>query len=352
VLIIHPGPEFSVADVFTGWMEAFSNAGIRTIDYNLGDRLAFYSQAVVPATAPDEDGNQEFRRAFPRREDAIGLAVNGVGSTFLQFWPQLVVVISAFFITPRIIEVMKDRGATVAVLHTESPYEDERQLAIAKHADVNLLNDAVTLREYQKLGKPAYYMPHAYRPTVHYPGPGAKELESDFAFVGTAYPSRWDFFTRLEKAGGFDGITALLAGNWNHDPDEGESPLKRYLVHEPGECFDNEQAAQVYRASKVGLNLYRKEGMANYEAGWSLGPREVEMAACGLFFLRDPRGESDAVFPMLPTFASPEDAAEQIQYWAAHEAERHVAALEARAAIRGRTFDANVASLLNILEEA
>ena len=40
----------------------------------------------------------------------------------------------------------------------------------------------------------------------------------------------------------------------------------------------------------------------------AMGPREIEMAACRLFFLRDPRPECDEVFPMLPAFDGPEDA--------------------------------------------
>lgn len=351
VLIIHPGPEFSVADVHAGYMESFTSLGYRTIDYNLGDRLAFYFSALIPTGIVDEDGRPQLRRAWEKREDAIGLAVNGIGSTFLQFWPQLVIVISSFFITPRMIAVMRDRGATVVVVHTESPYEDDRQLQVAKFADLNLLNDKVTITKYQRLGVPAYYMPHAYRPKLHYPGPGDPEYASDFCFVGTAYPSRWDFFHRMHEAGAFDGIEPLLAGNWAHG-DHGDSPLLKYVAHDPSECFDNEQTAQVYRASKAGLNLYRREAQENCldDGGWAMGPREVEMAACGLFYLRDPRGESDAVLPMLPTFAGPEEAAEQLQWWLHHDAEREEAAKAARAAIRGRTFEANAKAMLGHLE--
>lgn len=351
VLIVHPGPDFSVADVFTGYLEAFSGLGIRTIDYNLGDRLAFYFSALLPTGRTDEEGRPELRRAWDKREDAIGLAVNGIGSAFLQFWPQLVIVISSFFITPRMIAVMRDRGAKVVIIHTECPYEDERQLAVAKYADLNLLNDNVSIGKFLRLGVPAYYLPHAYRPTVHYPGPGDPEYASDFCFSGTGYPSRWEFFERMHDAGAFDGIDVALAGNWQHK-DKQDSPLLKYIVHEPSECFDNEQTASMYRAGKMGINTYRKEGQEHCldDGGWSMGPREVEMSACGLFFLREPRGETDAVLPMLPAFASAEDAAEQLQWWMHHDIEREEAAKAARAAIRGRTFDKNAKDLLRYLE--
>jgi spore maturation protein CgeB len=99
------------------------------------------------------------------------------------------------------------------------------------------------------------------------------------------------------------------------------------------------------------LNLYRREAHAADKAdGWSMGPREVEMAACGLFFLRDPRPEGDEVLDMLPTFATPEDASEQLRWYLGHDGEREAAARKAREAIQDRTFDNHAARLLRLLE--
>jgi hypothetical protein len=81
-----------------------------------------------------------------------------------------------------------------------------------------------------------------------------------------------------------------------------------------------------------------------------MGPREVEMAATGLFFLRDPRGEGDEILDMLPTFASPEDASEQLRYWLAHDDERQALAGKAREAVADRTFHNHAATLLRLLD--
>jgi hypothetical protein len=81
-----------------------------------------------------------------------------------------------------------------------------------------------------------------------------------------------------------------------------------------------------------------------------MGPREVEMAACGLFFLRDPRGEGDEVLPMLPTFATPEDAGEELRWWLAHDTERDRVAARALEAVADRTFTRNAQSLLRVLD--
>lgn len=84
----------------------------------------------------------------------------------------------------------------------------------------------------------------------------------------------------------------------------------------------------------------------------AMGPREVEMAACGMFFLRDPRPEGDQVLGMLPTFASPADAGEKLRWWLEHDAAREAVAEQARAAIEDRTFDASAAQLLRLFDRA
>ena len=82
-----------------------------------------------------------------------------------------------------------------------------------------------------------------------------------------------------------------------------------------------------------------------------MGPREVEMAACGLPFVRDPRPESDEVFPMLPSFDGPEDAGEKIRWMLSHEREREKLAIMAREAIADRTFTNSARRLLKLLED-
>jgi hypothetical protein len=79
------------------------------------------------------------------------------------------------------------------------------------------------------------------------------------------------------------GLDVLLAGNW-HDVGK-DSPIRPFVAHDPDDCLDNARAAEVYRSARVGINLYRREAQRpELSAGWSMGPREVEMAACGLFF--------------------------------------------------------------------
>lgn len=350
VLIVHPGPQFSVEDVYNGWHEAFAELGIKTKEYNLQDRLVFYSHAFLYTGEDDPQGRRKFRKAFSKPEEIIGVAANQIYSTCYRWWPDVILVISAFFIPDDTLEIMRSRGHKVVVLYTESPYEEPKQVRRAAHADVVLVNDPSRLDLYEAAGIRAHYMPHAYRPLIHHPGPGATGMETDFAFVGTAFPSRIEFFEKMQATGVFDRIDVTLAGFWGNLP--ADSPLHPYMAHELDECVDNDVTAKIYRSAKLGINFYRRAEADAYTDGVACGPREIEMAACGLPFLRDPRPESDELFgDILPAYHSPEEAAEQMRWWLAQDELREKAGQLLRARVRHRTFQANVQKLLKILDD-
>jgi spore maturation protein CgeB len=336
--------------VYKGWHEAFCDLGINTIEYNLQDRLAFYSHAFVYTGEDDKYGRKQFKKAFPNREDVVGVAANQIYSTCYRWWPDLILIISAFFIPDDTIDVLRSRGHKVVILFTESPYEEPKQVSRAAHADLVLVNDPSRLDLYEQAGIPAHYMPHAYRPALHFPGPGITGMDTDFCFIGTSFPSRVEFFEKMHGLGAFDRIDVTLGGYWGGLSDR--SPLRPFVAHDLDECLDNAQTAGIYRAAKVGLNFYRRHEGDAYSDGVAMGPREVEMAACGLPFLRDPRPESDELFgEILPAFHSPEEATEQLHWWLAHDDDREEAGHFLRAAVRPRTFRANAQRLLEILDD-
>jgi spore maturation protein CgeB len=348
VMIVHPGPQFSVHDVYMGWQEALIELGIKTLEYNLHDRIAFYESSYLYTGQHDEKGAVQFKKAITHKDQVIGLASNGLMSSCYQFWPDVLIVVSAFFIPSRTLDIIRARGTKVVLLFTESPYEEPRQLERAEHCDLALLNDPMKLADYDKAGIPAVYMPHAYRPRVHHPAPATDDLVTDFAFLGTGFPTRIEFFEKMIALGAFDGLDVTLGGNWQNC--RADSPVLGYLSHDLEECVDNELTTRVYQSARAGMNLYRHEKDDAIQEGVAMGPREIEMAACGLPFLRDPRPESDEVLGMLPTFTCPEDAAEQLKWLLAHDSVREKLGQEARAAVRDRTFTRNAKHLLKLLD--
>jgi len=342
-LIVQPGPNWSVADVHNGWAEALRGLGEQVAEYELDKRLLYHDMALFETGADDGHGHPQVRKAVTR-DQVIGMAAEGLRARCFDWWPDVVLCTSAFFTPPLTLEIIRARKMKIVILFTESPYQAATQLKMAPYADLSLVNDPCDIDRYLALG-PAHYMPHACRPSVHHPGPPVPSLACDLGFVGTGFPSRVAFLEAMNLS----GLDVLLGGQWAGLA--GDSPLRPMVAHDPGECLDNTQTADVYRSARAGINLYRREGEDDAAVtGWACGPREIEMAACGLFFLRDPRPESDGLFPMLPSFDGPGDASEKLRWWLAHDSQRERAAGLARETAAGRTFENNARELLRLLD--
>lgn len=337
-------------DVFAGWYEALRELGVEAAPFNTNDRLIAHANALVDTGTTDEDGHPIVRNQYT--EGGVFLAaMEGLSHALLTFWPDVVLFVSGFYINAGTLQLIRSRRFKIVMLCTESPYQDSEQLERAQLADLVLLNDPVNLDMFREHVR-AEYMPHAYRPSLHHPrtGPPDPDLASDLCFIGTAFASRIEFFEAMN----LDGIDVLIGGNdWGKlDP---SSTVARFVGSPLGEpdCVDNEQTVRLYQHARTSLNLYRRETSPaeNWDGqAWAMGPREVELAACGLPFLRDPRPEGDAVLPFLPTFDSPAEASEQLRWLLGHPDTREVLGRRAREAIADRTFTANAKRLLQLID--
>lgn len=364
ILIVHPGPDFSVADVYRGWEKALKKLGHTVLSYNTNDRLTYYGHSRMPEHGQGACAqcNQVPTRQALDSDGIMQLAMDGLYREMYLFWPDVIFFVSAFYMTAPMLQVIRTRRHKVVMLHTESPYQDDEQMVRGEFADLNLLNDPSNLEAWQDMEIPVAYMPHAYDPDVHYPS-YKREYDADFTFIGTLFKTRAEFFSQMD----FTGISAAFGGaGWDLmmndcpelltkvvDRDKGYR-LVDYLGHALDCCVDNDETVKHYRSSKVGINFYRRESEDTHTGkGWAVGPREIEMAACGMFFLRDPRPESDELFGhILPAFSSPEEASTLLHDWVKWDDRRERAADRAREQIASRTFDNNARKALVLMEEA
>ncbi len=334
-IVASPGPKFSVSDVYDGWLSGLVQAGVQVMPYRLDERLDVFDSSWIKRKGA-------WQRTFATTEDAVWLAAELLKSAFLDWWPDLVLVVSGFFVPPDVVESLRARNAKVVLLATESPYQDDQQLEWAKAYDAVILNDPTHLEQCNQIC-PTWYTPHAHDPERHRPARGDL-LRSDFAWCGTAYPSRVRFFEQVD----WDGLHVRFAGNW--DTISPDHPLAAFVQHPLDECCPNDETVRLYQGALTSANLYRREAnSADQVAGWAMGPREVELAACGTWFARDPRPESDRVLWMYPTFTDPSELGDQVRWALAHPAQRYEATLAARAAVADRTFAHNAKSLLSHL---
>jgi spore maturation protein CgeB len=337
VMMLRPGPSFSVADVHAGWREAFVELGCSVADVNLDDRLTFYSTAGRVTDAGD------FHRLLDD-DGAVWLASQSVEAALYEWPADVLFVTSCFYVPLRMLDTVRSRGTKVVICCTEQPYEATAELIRAEHADLSILNDPTHLDRFRAVGD-AIYLPAAHRPNVHSPGPATPSMESDFCFVGTGFPSRVTFL----EAVNWSGLDVALGGMWQMLAET--SPLRHFVAHDIGQCLDNTETVKAYRSTRASVNLYRRETDDGDRAeGYAMGPREVELAACGTFFLREPRPEGDMVLSMLPTFVYPDEFEGKLRWYLAHDDLRADLARAARAAVAERIFAANAARLLEHLD--
>jgi hypothetical protein len=334
-LVVNPGPNFSVADVARGWARGLADLGIDVRTFELDKLLDYFAYAYT-------DRNGEVVKAHTEAE-AIQLAAGQIKAACYDWWPDLVLVVSGFFMYPQLVDIMRNRHRHVVLLCTESPYEDEAQLQKAAWYDGVVLNDPTNLDAFAEVCEgPALYAPHAYDPEVHYRAPAKRH--ADVSWIGTCYPSRAAFLEQVD----WSGLDVSFGGNFKDAPES----LLRFVGHEPEECVDNDVTAEVYRGSLASFNIYRAETngqLSDSADGWAMGPREVEMARCGLWFARQSRPESDEVFPMLPTFSDPQELGDQLRWAIANPEARMMAVERAFAAVEDRTFPNNASALLQAL---
>ena len=330
VLVIEPGPNFSVSDVSNGWIAGLEGCGCDVRRFPLGEWLGYFAAAQKAAGENVRDWHDVAEMVQPQ-----------IRAAAFEWWPDLIVCVSGFYITPGTFNLFRARRLPTAIVFTESPYEDDSQAPLAAFADVCIVNDPTNLDLFREHQPQTYYLPHAYNPEIHYRRTVGPEYQSDVCFVGSGFPSR----VRLLEAVDWSGIDLALAGYWGETAKD--SPLLKYLAHDVDAACPNDETIKLYSGTKASLNIYRKEAMRpDLSDGWAMGPREVELAATGTFYLTEPRGENRERFGFVPTFDGPDDLSEKLRWWLDHPDQRADVARQARAAVEAQTFTEHAKRLL------
>jgi hypothetical protein len=319
-VVVGPKAAWSTADVARGWINGLRQVGVQVGVFDLSQQLLWHALAEV-------DGE-----TLTREQAVKACTITMLGECY-KIDPDVIFVVHGADLDW---ELLKGLRAKVVLILTECPYENEGQalMCATVEPDLILLNDPQNAGVFDTIA-PSFYLPHAYDPAFHHPGDGTHEF--DCCFVGSGFVNRQRFMESVD----WTDIDMALGGLWvNIQP---WSRLAPFLVHEDKmECVDNRMTATLYRKSRTGFNIYRDDAHGEHSTadGWAIGPRELELAACGTWQARQSgRGESDELFGgILPTFDTPEELGDVIRWALAHPVEREKAADAARAVIEDRTF--------------
>ena len=322
VLLVHPGASWSTADVYDGLLLGLRHHGANVIPYRLDTRIEASHKALHALWRMKKKADPELVK--PTQNDTIYHAGVGALEMALRHQADVVLVVSAMLLHPDIIVMMKRAGLLVTVLFTESPYDFEEELRIAKMVDGCWLNERAAVPAFKTVNPRTGYLPHAWHPDKHFMSPTSTSdfPAHDVVFVGSGFPERVAWFNAID----WTGIDLGLYGTW-----KGLGLKKQVMKSVRAEQIANDSAAEIYRKAKIGLNMYRTRGMKRQPppvVGESLSPRAYELAACGVFSLSEYRKEVPEVFgDLVPTFRTPTEAAALIRLWLADsEGRKRVAA--------------------------
>jgi Glycosyl transferases group 1 len=347
VLLIEPGASWSTADVSAGLLYGLDRAAVSVVRYRLDARIERSNRELysrwrrVKRNRPDIGKPNAADVFFQAGSDALTMALyHGVDA---------VIAVSAMYLHPAIIRLMKMAGLRVFLLFTESPYDLPAELDLARIVAGCWTNERSSLRAFRGVTPASGYLPHAWHPERHtpIPQPGDERVPAhDVVFVGSAFQERIDWLHRID----WTGIDLGLYGMW--EALARKDPLQQYVR---GQITDNRVTAALYRRAKITINLYRTSrgwGPAAPQIAYaeSLNPRAYELAACGAFHLSTYRAEVPEVFgDLVPTFAHPDEASALIRQWLAQPEERAAIAAQLPACVAEMSWTARAASVVRDL---
>lgn len=354
ILMVDPGAGTSTIDVHNGYVAALERAGHEVKIYSLNKRIDTAGAWLHWNYRKSRKQGADVQKPTPA--DVLYWA--GVWSVemALRLAPDWVIVVSGMYLlkdTMMLLRRATHGKAGMALLATESPYDDHAQLQVAPLFDAVFTNERRSVDAFRRVNPNSHYLPHAYDPDRHRPD---LPLEGDWpshdvVFVGSGYPERIELLSAVD----WSGIDLGLYGSWTL---VGSRSRLRPYVHT--DLLHNREATQLYRRAKIGLNLHRETvGFGRHApriapgSAESLNARAYELAACGVFQVSDERAELNEVLGMSTlTFKSPGEL-ERLVRWAVEDGmARADHAATARRLVAPHTYDARCGTLLGVLEGA
>lgn len=339
VLCIHPGHLFATTDVFDGLCAGLRANGVEPVEYRF-DRTARLFYALVKgaeysgAIVPDADASaSEFAR-WLGASDALAMALDQEVAA--------VIVVNGLLVPPERMVLLRKLGIPVACIGTEAPYQTDRELQVAPAYTHWFTNERREVWRFSRMTH-AVYLPHAYNPERHTPGPARPGRASDVVFVGSGFPERRSLVQGVD----WSTINLVLRGTLWDGKAQGEGAIS------------NSEACNWYRGARIVLNHHRTSTYhANDQhiaanSAESLGPRAYEIAACKAPQLcDDSRPEYREVFGDAAVTYRAGDSADLerlIRHYLAHDDERLALAAAQHEAVMPHSWQSRAADVLNAL---
>lgn len=337
ILFVWAGAAWAIHDVARGYRDALARQGHDIRDFRLYNRLAFAAQGLK---GKGPKGMADGHLTIVSR-----LASETLLAEAAYHDAELVVIVSGLALHPNGLWLLRQwkKQVPVALILTESPYEDEDQKGLASYCDVIFTTERTSARQHGW-----HYLRHAYDPYRHRRWRADPTKAADVFIVGTGWEERVVMLQKVD----WKGIGLRIQGYWPIKPGD---PLGPYYKHG---VVENKEVSHIYASSRICLNAYRQTAVIAggrqvtvlAEPAESLNPRAYEIAACGGFQLSDHRAELVDVFEdTVPIYEGPEQLGELCRYYLTHHAERRRLANLQHRRVKGNTFDQRAVQLMDAI---
>jgi spore maturation protein CgeB len=346
VLLVEPGASWSTADVAFGLAEGLRAHGVELVRYRLDVRM--YRAHTWLQINYRKTKKTDPTVAKPTAADVSYQAGVFVLERALRHQVDVVLIVSAMYLHPDVIILLKRAGLRVVVLFTETPYDLDHELKVAALVDGCWTCERTAVAAFAAVTAFAGYLPHAWS-SRHRAGPqtgdGAVPAH-DVVFVGSGFPERAAWLGAVD----WTGIDLGLYGTW--DQLGSRHRLRDYVR---GGLQPNDRTAALYRRARIGLNLYRTSkgggGRGHITGAESLNPRAYELARCGVFHLSTARAEVVETFgDLVPLVTTPADTSALIRHWLTDGRRRAAMAADLPACVAESTWTARAARVIADLQ--
>jgi spore maturation protein CgeB len=306
---------------------------VQIVRYRLTERIA-QSQSWLSYVTSD----------VPAWADVLYHASAGVLERALAHQVDVVLVVSAMYLHPDAIILLRRAGLRVVVLFTETPYDIEHELRVAALVDGCWVMERTAVDAYRAINPRCGYLPHAWHPAIHRPDAQLDDRQMpahDVVFVGSPFPERVAYLRAID----WTGLDVALYGFQRDDGLQLDADDPLSLFARP--AVPNASAAALYRRAALALNLYRDAPGAE-----SMNPRAYELAACGCPFMTTPRAESRERFGahVDDLSSDPVVAGQQIRRWLDAPSRRQRASAALPACVVDESWIARATSMLADLQ--
>ena len=240
-------------------------------------------------------------------------------------------------VLPEAIEEIKALGITTVNWYCNGSYQLHLVREISPHYDWCLVPEKFRLKDYAAMGGHPIYCQEAANPDIYKPYQLPQEF--DVAFVGQAYGDRPDYIHYLLRAGltphvwglGWERFAppSLARRIWRegrraiHHAGPAPAPLPAHLLGGP---LSDGDLVKMYSRAKINLGFSTcGETHLSGERIVQVRLRDFEVPMSGGFYLVEYMEELEEFYEIgreIVCYDGPEDMADKVRYYLAHDSER------------------------------